>query len=87
MALRHVRSYAEHPARAFHKAGIPVSINTEAPPMFGTSLLQEYELAHTELGFEPDELVEINRQALEFVLTKDRGDLRWLRDRLFPAPI
>ena len=45
VATRAVASLAEHPLRGFVEAGVTVSINSDDPPMFGTSLNQEYAVA------------------------------------------
>jgi len=45
VATRAVASLAEHPLRAFVGAGVTVTINSDDPPMFGTTLNREYEIA------------------------------------------
>lgn len=40
-----VPSLAEHPLPALHAAGVPCTINTDDPAMFGTDLGTEYEVA------------------------------------------
>ena len=40
---RIINSIAEHPIRAFIENGIPISINTDDPKMFGNSLAEEYQ--------------------------------------------
>lgn len=45
IATRAVSSYAEHPLRAFVDAGVTVTINSDDPPMFGTTLNREYGIA------------------------------------------
>ena len=42
---RSVPSLAEHPLPALVAAGVPVSINSDDPPMFGTTLNHEYAVA------------------------------------------
>lgn len=42
-------SYEAHPLKALYQAGIPVTINTDDPAFFATSLVQEYEHAR-EMG-------------------------------------
>jgi adenosine deaminase len=49
---RSVPSLAEHPLPALVAAGVPVSINTDDPPMFGTTLNQEYAVAAELLGLD-----------------------------------
>jgi aminodeoxyfutalosine deaminase len=45
IATRAVASLAEHPLRAFVDAGVTVTINSDDPPMFGTTLNHEYVVA------------------------------------------
>ena len=50
-----VRSAREHPVRGAYDAGVPVTLNTDDPAFFRTSLSQEYEIAST-LGLPAEEL-------------------------------
>ena len=45
LATRAVESLDAHPLRTFVEAGVPVSINSDDPPMFGTDLNTEYAVA------------------------------------------
>ena len=45
IATRAVETLDVHPLRTFVEAGIPVSINSDDPPMFGTTLNEEYAVA------------------------------------------
>lgn len=49
---RAVDTLADHPLRAFVEAGVPVTINSDDPPMFGTTLNQEYAVAAELLGLD-----------------------------------
>jgi adenosine deaminase len=51
-----ISSARHHPARTYFDRGIPVSINTDDPKLFNSSLAEEYDLLHTELGFTPLEV-------------------------------
>ncbi|MFH1277574.1 MAG: adenosine deaminase [Candidatus Eisenbacteria bacterium] len=51
-----VPSIADHPARRFYDRGIPVSVSTDDPKMFQTSLPLEYALLARDLGFTPPEI-------------------------------
>lgn len=46
----------KHPVRAYFDRGIPVSINTDDPKLFDTSLADEYHALHTQLGFDKHEI-------------------------------
>lgn len=60
-----VRSYAEHPLRAWFDAGLKVSLSTDDPGVFGVDLAHEYRVLATELGFAPLELVAVARAGLD----------------------
>ncbi len=45
VCTRSVPSLAEHPLPTLVAAGVPVTINSDDPPMFGTTLNAEYEIA------------------------------------------
>ncbi len=45
LATRAVESLDAHPLRVFVEAGVPVTINSDDPPMFGTDLNTEYAVA------------------------------------------
>jgi aminodeoxyfutalosine deaminase len=45
VATRAVDSLDEHPIRVFRDAGVVVTVNSDDPPMFGTTLNREYEIA------------------------------------------
>jgi len=55
---------ADHPLPKLFRAGVPVSISTDDPAMFHTSLVDEYLHAH-KMGLSIDELLRINRSAFE----------------------
>jgi adenosine deaminase len=59
-----VASVATHPIRAFFDAGVIVTVNTDDPKMFNTSLEDEYEALATHLGFTWSELTTLNDNAL-----------------------
>lgn len=59
-----VPSLAAHPIRALMEAGVPVTVNTDDPKMFNTSLDAEYEALATELGFTWAELKNLNANAV-----------------------
>jgi adenosine deaminase len=59
-----VPSIAAHPIRALFDAGVIVTVNTDDPKMFNTSLEDEYEALDTHLGFTWTELTTLNDHAL-----------------------
>jgi adenosine deaminase len=59
VCTRCVPSIADHPLRDMIEAGLFVTLNSDDPPMFGTSLNNEYLVAGRDLGFSPAELAEL----------------------------
>ena len=52
VCTRSVPSLEEHPLPSLVAAGVTVTINSDDPPMFGTTLNQEYEVAASLLGLD-----------------------------------
>jgi adenosine deaminase len=61
---RIVPSLRAHPIRAFVEAGVPVTVSTDDPKMFNTSLADEYEALASELGFNWADLKALNASAV-----------------------
>ena len=51
-----VASLEEHPVRALYDAGVPITINTDDPAFFRTTLSREYDLAEKTFGLPAGEL-------------------------------
>lgn len=58
-------SYAEHPIRKLYDAGVPVTVNSDDPPMVGTTLTNEHLVLAEHFGFTLDELIGLERTAIE----------------------
>jgi len=55
----------DHPVRSYFDHGLMITLNSDDPAMFGTSLNHEYELAQSEFGFTDEHLREIARNSFE----------------------
>jgi aminodeoxyfutalosine deaminase len=64
IATRAVTTMDEHPLRTFVEAGVPVTINSDDPPMFGTTLNGEYGVAADLLGLDEDGVAVLARSAV-----------------------
>ena len=64
LRTRSVASMAEHPLPTLFAAGVPVTVNSDDPPMFGTTLNREYEVAAGLLGLDDDGLADLARAAV-----------------------
>jgi aminodeoxyfutalosine deaminase len=58
-------SWDAHPIRTLHDAGIRVSVNSDDPPMFNTTLTQEYRELVNRFGFPVSELETMTLGAIE----------------------
>ncbi|MGF6254365.1 adenosine deaminase [Ensifer sp. LBL] len=65
ISLQVFPDFASHPLRALHEAGVRVTLNSDDPPFFHTSLAQEYDIASTVMGFSDDEINGMTRTAIE----------------------
>ncbi|GAA3520630.1 adenosine deaminase [Aeromicrobium panaciterrae] len=71
VCTRSVPSLAEHPLPTLVAAGVPVTINSDDPPMFGTTLNAEYKIAAELLGLDHDGLAELARVAVRASFADD----------------
>ncbi|MCD9154253.1 adenosine deaminase [Aeromicrobium duanguangcaii] len=75
---RSVASLEEHPLPTLVEAGVTVTINSDDPPMFGTTLNAEYEIAAELLGLDEAGLRALATAAVDASFAPD--DLKsWLR--------
>jgi aminodeoxyfutalosine deaminase len=56
---------SEHPVRRYFDHGLMITLNSDDPAMFGTTLNREYELAQSEFGFTDEHLRELARNSFE----------------------
>jgi adenosine deaminase len=59
----HVYALADHPFRQLDDMGLLVTVNSDDPPLFNTSLCQEYEVLASEFGYDQAGLVRVARNA------------------------
>jgi adenosine deaminase/aminodeoxyfutalosine deaminase len=55
----------EHPVRKFFDQGVMITLNTDDPAMFQTTLNREYEIARQEFNFSEEHLRELARNSIE----------------------
>jgi adenosine deaminase len=72
-----VRSLEEHPLPRLYRAGVPVSINSDDPNLFGIDLVHEYELCARLYHFTGKDFMRINRMSVQhsFLPREIRADL------------
>jgi aminodeoxyfutalosine deaminase len=59
------KTIAEHPAKSYFDQGIMITLNTDDPALFSTTLLREYQLAQNTFGFTDEHLRELARNSFE----------------------
>jgi aminodeoxyfutalosine deaminase len=64
IATRAVAALDEHPIVAFRDAGVTITVNSDDPPMFGTTLNREYEIAADLLGLDERGLADLAKAAV-----------------------
>ncbi len=80
-----VESLEKHPIRRYVELGIPISVNTDDPKMFGNSLAEEFRLLHERLGFSHDEIRSLIESAIHASWLSD-VDKRELADSFVSHP-
>ena len=72
-----VTSWQAHPLGALHRAGVAVTVNTDDPAMFGTTLSEEWRVLSRHLGLTPAEVTQVGRRTIEaaFLDAGERSDL------------
>jgi aminodeoxyfutalosine deaminase len=68
---RSVPSLAEHPLPTLVAAGVPVTINSDDPPMFSTTLNHEYEVAAELLGLDDQGIADLARASVRSSFADD----------------
>jgi adenosine deaminase len=77
IALKVFEGFAEHPFAKLRDAGCKVTLNSDDPPYFWTSLKREYEIASKDFGMDAKALAAVTRTAIDaaFVDRKTRTAL------------
>jgi aminodeoxyfutalosine deaminase len=80
LRTRAIASLADHPLPALVAAGVPVSINSDDPPMFGTTLEQEYAVAARLLGLDAKGVAGLARAAVQQSFLEPAGKAKLLAE-------
>jgi adenosine deaminase/aminodeoxyfutalosine deaminase len=68
----------DHPVRQYFDSGLMVTLNSDDPAMFGSSLEEEFLLAHNEFGFTQEHLRELASNSFEASFLPPEQKVRWL---------
>ena len=71
-------SFAQHPLRRYFDAGLLVTLNSDDPAFFGSDLVNEYLLAHTEQGFTRSELRLLAANSIRASFLPELEKVEWL---------
>ncbi len=80
VCTRSVASLAEHPLPQLVAAGVPVTINSDDPPMFATTLNGEYAVAAQLLGLAERGVADLARQAVRHSFAGDAAKSQLLAE-------
>jgi adenosine deaminase/aminodeoxyfutalosine deaminase len=71
-------SFDAHPLRRYFDLGLLVTLNSDDPAFFGSDLVNEYLLAHTEQGFSAGELRQLAINSIKASFLPDSDKSVWL---------
>ena len=71
-------SFAAHPLRPLFDLGLLVTLNSDDPAFFGSDLANEYLLAHTQQGFNRDELRQLAANSIRASFLAPAEKALWL---------
>jgi aminodeoxyfutalosine deaminase len=80
IATRAVTRLEEHPIRAFRDAGVTITVNSDDPPMFNTTLNREYKIAADLLDLDEAGVADLARSAVRASFADDRTKSRILTE-------
>ena len=75
-----VENLAAHPIRDYFEQGMIISVNTDDPKMFGTSLAEEFRLLERECGFSKADLCRLMLLAIESSWAPADKKASWVAD-------
>jgi aminodeoxyfutalosine deaminase len=79
------KTVSEHPVKQYFDHGLMITVNTDDPAMFGTTLSHEYQIAQQAFGFTDEHLRELARNSFEASFLPAEKKLEFLN--LFDAAI
>ncbi len=84
VVLKAVNGWADHPILKLRDAGVKVTVSTDDPPFFHTTMTAEYEMLHKTFGCDEADFKAMNEAALAAAFCDDETRTR-VAKRLEPA--
>lgn len=80
-------NYDEHPLRKLYDTGVLITINSDDPALFGTSLSQEYGILQSVFGFSNEEMLEVSLNSVHVSFLSEGEKEKLKKDIIgsFPA--
>ncbi|MBX7219304.1 MAG: adenosine deaminase [Blastocatellia bacterium] len=73
-------SYNAHPLRTLFEAGVEITLGSDDPPLFGSSLLDEYRHAAEDFGFSREELFQLALNGIRYSFLPETEKNRFLEE-------
>ena len=70
----------QHPVKRYFEEGLMITLNSDDPPFFGATLLDEYDLVHREFAFSREQMRELAANSFEASFLAPEHMLKHLRD-------
>ena len=65
VVLKAVTSWTAHPIAKLRERGVKVTVSTDDPPFFHTTMTREFEMLHRTFGWDEGDFAELNQTALD----------------------
>jgi len=75
------QNYAEHPLHELIKLGVKVSLNSDDPSFFNTTVAHEYQIAHEHFSLDRQQLLKITTDAIQAGFMDDNTKVELLKKR------
>ncbi|MEO0543302.1 MAG: adenosine deaminase [Pseudomonadota bacterium] len=79
IALNVFQDFRSHPFEKLRKAGVKVTLSSDDPPHFQTSITREYEIAHNYFGLSEEDLTNVTKTAIEAAFVDDHTRVQLLQ--------
>jgi adenosine deaminase len=80
LRTRVIESIEDHPIKTFVKMGIPFSVNTDDPKMFGNSLSEEYYTLRNSFGFSDEIISNIIISSIHTTWLDEKGKVKLIKE-------